>query len=793
MLRHNFLIALRRLSKNKVNTAMNISGLTVGLTSVVLMLLYIKYETTYDYFNVDYDRLFRVERNYHSRVQDERWENTPYPLAKALVNDFPEIESAACVRATSRYLQYGQLIFEAKHGMFVDNEFLQLFTFDFVEGDRRKALAGPMSMVVSESLAERLSPRGSLLGKAIRVDNQQDFIVEGIYRDIPENSHLQVDYMLSFHSHEQLTGNKRDAGWQVNNATVYIKINRQADEKLLAPKIEGLLDTYFVIAEGTGQSLSLRPLVDIYTKTAAVRGSGGRRSDAIIICLFLSVAIFTSLITILNYVNASSADAISRELEIGIKKVHGISKVQLQYQFICESLVIVVVACLLSVPLLAAVLPLFNAMTGKELSILFSRDWLFFLKISLGVILLGSLAGLYPAFFLSSLKVSSFLRGNAAVKRRASLRKILVVFQLAVVMPLIFTSILIIRQIKFIENKDIGFVKENLLTGKVETPDQASYERLQSVKKRLLQEPGISKVALSHTAPFAGAGGMSVNWEGSRENDRVVLRTHEVDYDFIDTYKMKLVAGRGFSEEYSTDLQSACILNETAVEVFGWQEAIGKTIDNKRLKVIGVVKDFNDYTLFKKIPPLVLVMDRGYNNAYYVSLRVGSEGRMATQKLVNYLFEDNFPDSPQAFKFLDMEFESSYLNSLRGVTEIFIFFSVIAMVLAILGLYSLVSYSLKAQRKMIAVRKVLGAGTESLFLLLLKEYLLLFAIAAVLGLFTAYIVSLQAMNVFAYHEQVRFVYLVIAALLALLVVLVSVSSKILAASRENPAQAIAAR
>ncbi len=792
MFRYNFIIALRRLFKHKTNTAINILGLAVGLTSVVLMLLYIKYETTYDHFHADYDRLFRVERNYTSRMQQELWESTPYPLAETLVREFPEIEQAACIRATSSYLKYEEVLLEEQHGMFADNELLQLLTFRFKAGNRDNALVDPMSIVISASLAKRLSPFDDLLGKTIWVDRKHNFVVNGIFEDLPENSHLQVDYLLSFRSHRQVTGYPEDAGWEANNATAYLKVSRQANVDVLASKIAGFLDLHITVDAGSQQNLELRPIVDIYTKTASVRGTGGRRSDSIIIYLFLSVAIFTSLISMLNYVNASSADAINRELEIGIKKVHGISKAQLRYQFICESFLVVGIASLAAILLLSFTLPLFNNMIDKKLTILISRDWPFLLKIFLGVVLVGALSGLYPAFFLSSLKVSTFLQGNTSVKRRASLRKVLVVFQLAVVMPLIFTSILIIRQISFIENKDIGFRKENLLVGKIETPDAASYERLKSIKDRLLQSADFKEVSISSTAPFHGANGWSVNWEGSSENDKVVLRVHQVDHDFIDAYGMKMAVGRGFSADHSTDVQSACILNETAVHVFGWKEAVGKTIDDERLQVIGVVKDFNDFTLFKKIPPLVMVLDQDYHKFNYVSIRVDPKDRTTIQKSVNNLFSDNFPDSPVAFKFMEDDFESSYLSTLKGVTKIFIFFSIIAIVLAVLGLYSLVSYSLKTQQKMIAVRKVLGASVGSLFLLLLKEYLLLFSLAGGLGLVSVYFVSYKAMSVFAYHEEVRFIYLVLSALLALLVVLISVSSKIHMASKENPMRAIAA-
>lgn len=791
MLRHNFLIAIRRLLRNKLNTAVNILGLAIGLTSVILMLLYIKYETSYDNFNTDYDRLFRVERNYSSRIQSELWDTTPYELSKALVSDFPEIENAASVEETSRYLKYEDVMYQENNGMFADNEFLEMFTFNFQQGNKSEALASPMSIVISESLAKKLSPQNDLLGKTIWVDKKHNFIVKGIFEDIPENSHLNIDYLLSFSSFSQVTGYKENAGWDSNNATVYVKLNKFANDQQLSQKLTGYLETRITSNDGSQQLLSLRPISEIYTQTASVRGGGGKRSDIIIIYLFLSVVIFTAFISILNYINASTAEVVNRELEIGIKKVLCISKAQLRYQFISESLVIVMIAFTISMLLLFMTLPFFNIMVDKNLSLSLSNDWLFLLKIFSGVLIVGALSGLYPVLFLSSLKISSFLQGNASIKRRAVLRKVLVVFQLTVVMPLIFISIIIIKQINYIEKKDIGFSKQDLLTARVETSDETSYERLKSMKSRLLENSNITDFSIADSAPFnGGKGGLSINWEGSQENDKVILRSHGIDYDFIDTYDMKIIEGRGFSKDYGTDVENACIINETALKVFGWDTAVGKTLDNGRLKVIGVVKDFNDFTLFKKIPPMVLLMNNVRENAYLVSIRTNPNNRLETQKFVNNLFNNSFPNEPIDFKFLDAELDANFLNSLKGVTKIFIFFSILAIVLAILGLYSLVSFSLKTQRKMIAVRKVLGANIASLFILLLKEYLLLFAIAAVLGLLSVYLISFEAINVFAYHEEIKVIYLIISALLALFVVLISVSGKIFAASKENPITAI---
>lgn len=788
MLKQNFLLAIRRLIRNGWHSVITISGLAIGLASVILMLFYIDHETSYDSFNPNYDRLFRVERSYLSKSQSEIWDSNPYSLSEELKSSMPEVENAAGITHTSNYLTFDEGMYHETQGLYADHEFLNIFSFKFINGNKREALKKPLSIILSESLANKLYPDENILGQTIRVDKKHDCVVTGVFTDFPTNSHLEMDYLISYASYEEIEGKELNTEY---NSSVYVQLNENADENELSRKIVDFLSTRYVQEEGVKELLSLRHVGDIYLKTSKIRGNTvGARSEVTIIYLFLAVAIFTGLITALNYVNSSTAQVMGRELEIGIKKVMGSSQMHLIYQFVAEALVAVFVSFIVAVLIVLLVLPFFNAMVDKNLTIIFEEDWMFFLKAMLGVLLVGFLSGLYPVFFLSSLKISSFLHGNASIKRRAVLRKVLVVFQLVVAMPLIFTSILITEQINYLLKKDIGFVKEDLLVARIETTDDQEMERLRSIKTTLLQNPDVLNFSISNSAPFNGGAQKNVNWDGSDANDKISLRSHSVDYDFLDTYQMTLVKGRGFSKEHATDVQSACIINETALKLFGWENPIGKTIDNGQLEVIGVIKDFNDYTLFKEIPPMVLTMNKIESNPL-VSIKVKSDKRAEMLGIVSKLFDDNFPETPLEFKYLDSEFDSSFLNALRGVTRIFVFFSILAILLAVLGLYSLVSFSLKTQKKMIAIRKVLGANLQSLFLLILKEYLGLFAISSVIGLLTIYFAAGKLMNVFAYHVEVKFLYLVLAALLALFVVLVSVSSKIWLAAKENPIDSIA--
>ncbi len=789
MFKNYIKIAWRNLKRDKGYSLVNIGGLTIGLSAVIFMLFYINYESNYDSFHANYDTLFRVERAYISSNQNSIWDNTPYRLSEELPNAIPEITNATSIQNTSNYLGFNDAMYHERNGLFVDDNFSELFTLNFTEGDKNSALVSPMSIVLSESLAQKLSPVQSMVGKTVRIDKKHDYIVTGIFTDYPDNSHLRFDYLLSFSSYETQTGNIKNAGWGEPNATAYVLLDDKISATTVSGKIKDFLTNHTSDEDGIREELMLRPIGDIYMKTSKVRGGGGNRSDMIILYLFLSVVIFTAIITLFNYINSTTAQMMNRELEIGVKKVLGSTKRHLRHQFVVESLFMVSISFILSIGLVFLFLPVFNTIVGKNLSIVITQDWPFFLYAGLGSILAGILAGLYPVVFLSSLKISSFLQGNASIKRRSGLRKALVVFQLVLVMPMVFVSILIIQQFKYIETRDIGFDKKDLLVSSLHVTTEEGREKLKTLGEQLLENPNVTSYSISDSAPFTGGSQYQMNWEEGQPNEKIVLRAHNVDHDFLKTYQMQLLEGRDFSEEYPTDMQHACIINETALELFGWKNPIGKGIANDQFKVIGVVKDFNDYTAFKKIPPMILLMDNHLGNKT-ISIKVTPDKRAETQAFINHAFNDSFPDSPIEFRFLDTELDGIFLNAMKGMINIFIFFSILAILLAVLGLYSLVSFSTKSQQKMIAIRKVLGANIQSIFLIMVKEYLFLFCIAAVLGLFTVYVIANRAIGIFPYHEDVKFTYVIISGVLALFIVLISVSGKICAAILQNPIKSL---
>jgi len=604
-----------------------------------------------------------------------------------------------------------------------------------------------------------------------------------------------MDYIISFNSFEGLYGEKKEKGWDQNYSSTYVLLGNSVKANILSGKIKNLLSKHVDFVEGNDQTLSLRPITDIYMKTLDVRNDamGGLRNSIAVIYLFILVAFFTAFVTTVNYVNLTTTQLTNRELEIGMKKVLGISKTQLRYQFIIESLLMVIGALLLSALLVILILPVFSSIVDRDISLTFNGSLLFFSKIFFIGIFLGVLGGLYPVFYLSSLKISSFLQGTTSINRRKYLRKGLVLFQLFITIPLIFLSYNSISQINYLNEKDLGFKKENLLMTWVDTSEKQELEKLKVIKNTLLQNPNILNYSLAECAPFFGFGEeKELSWEGNNTNEKVKLSTYGVDQEFIDVFKIHMLKGRWFSKEYLTDKESSCVINETTASLLGWTDPIGKTLDNGNLKVIGVVKDFDQVSLLQKIPPMMLTMNSGNKASTVVSIKISENNRKETKREVNEIFNSHFRETPIEFRFLEDGFDKGYMSALENVMKIFILFSIISIVLVIIGLYSLISFSLKMQKKMIAVRKVLGASTKGLFQLILKEYMVLYIIATFSSLILTYFLVLQISKISANSVGVGVLDFLTVIIITLFIVMATISGKIWSASKESPVKALSA-
>ena len=794
MLKLNFLLVLRQLKKDKKSFLVNLIGSSIGFTAVILMALYIYYETNYDNFNENVASLFRIERTAKDNTKNQIFDSTPYELAKAMQTSFPEVVNATSIKNVSNYLSIDDIPYPRELGLIADKSFLNMFSVEFISGIQSEALSRPMSLILTKSLANKLFPGGGAIGQTVKFNKKQDFTVTGIIADYPKDSHLKLDYIISYNSYEALYNMKKEGGWDKNHTATYVQLREGANEALLSQKVRNYLDNHVTYSDGESQYLTLRPIKDVYLNTLNVRGEalGGLRNNMMVIYLFILVAFFAAFVTTVNYVNLTTTQLLNRELEIGMKKVLGISKNQLRAQFVLESLVMVVGIIFVSGVFVSILLPIFGSLVGRDISLIFAGSGPFFLKIILITLALACIGGLYPVFYLASLKITSFLQGNTSIKRRGYLRKGLVLFQLFVAIPLIFLSNQTISQINYLNEKDIGFDKENIVMAWIKTATDQDNDKLEVIKNTLEQTPNIISYSVSESAPFFGEGSeRKISWEGSGMNDKIRVSSYEVDYSFIETFKMNLSEGRWFSKEYSTDKASACVINETVAARLGWDNPVGKTLDNGKRKIVGVVKDFNQYSLFREIPPMMLTLNTTRKSYAAVSIRVNPNNRIQTLQSINQAFNTSFPDTPVDFRFLDEGFDEGFMTALNNVMKIFVLFSIISILLIIIGLYSLISFSLQKQKKMIAVRKVLGASTLSLYKLIFKEYLILYSIATAVSFSLTYLAYLRIRQEFADGVGLGTLSFLSVIFITFFIVVFTVSGKIWSASKESPINSLA--
>ncbi len=791
MLKLNFLLAVRKLMKNKKSFFINLLGSSVGLAAVTLMSVYVTYENNYDSFNEHSDKLYRVERTVRDNVQYRVFDGTPYELSSEITNALPEVNNATSVATVKNYFSIDGRLFDREEGIIADNSFFEMFTFQFERSNGNNALADPMTIVVSESLAQKLFGSLDVLGKTVRLNKKADFTITAVFQDYPEDSHLNIDYAISYNSYERFYETRPERGWDKNYSCTYVMVGSNTDIGQLSRKMTDLLANHKASKDGIQEWLNLRPITDIYLQTSHVQANimAGARNNMVVIYLFLGIVFFTAIITALNYIGLNTTQLMSRELEIGLKKVFGISKNQLRIQFIMESLIMILCIVVASLVLAYVCLPVFNNAIGRELSLTSSLHWMFLMLISSLVI--GFFAGLYPVAYLSSLKINAFLQGNSSFNRKRFMRKALVVLQLMLAVPLIFNLILMANQIKFLKGKDVGFVKENIVLASIRTPEQTDRNNLHRLKRQLLQSPEVINYSVSEGAPFFTAGNeLTVNWEGSDASEKMRVTSYNVDQDFLDTYQLKLLKGRWFSQEYAADSQSACVINETAAALLGWEDPIGKSLDNGRYKVVGLVRDFNQSSLFVKIPPMMLRFSEENLGNNIVSIRVHAGNRAATLSKINRAFNDNYHDTPIQFKYLDEGFDRGFMSVLENVMNMFMVFTFISVVLVIIGLFGLVSYAIGTQKKMIAVRRVLGASINSLFLLLTKEYLYLCGITMAISLTVTFALNSHFLNVFAYKVGIQFTDILNVIIITLVIVFIAIGGKIWSAIKERPLDAL---
>ncbi|HEY4108713.1 ABC transporter permease [Puia sp.] len=805
MLKNYFKVALRNLWKSRAYSAINIVGLAAGLGVCLLIVLYVIDELSYDRYNARADRIYRVDADIYFNNTQFSAVATPRPLAATLVREYPQVEQMVrtnyqadvMVKKGAGFIQDHRLVF-------ADSTFFQVFTVPMSSGDPNTALNEPNSIVIDESAARRYFGATDALGKTLELENHAICRVTGVIRDMPEASHFHFHFirpLRDFFNH----GDEND--WLSNNYTSYILLRPGVSRAFMQSRVDATISTYLgrqlqdllhTSAEdmrkaGNHFKYELMPLTDIHLhsdKSYEFEANGNIQ----FVYIFSIVAILILLIACVNFMNLSTARSANRAKEVGIRKVAGSTRGHLIVQFLTESVLLSFFALVLALGIAVLLLPMFNILAGKELhaGVLFSARLLPVLVVL--VLLVGVIAGSYPAFYLSSFQPILVLKGKVAAGFRGSwLRGGLVVFQFIISIGLIIATLVIYRQLQFIRSRDPGFNREQVL---VIHSAYGAGDPIRSFRQDLLKLSGVENATLSGDLPTAGGGYNQNGWfrDPSMDAKRVTVMTSlNVDEHYIPTLGMQMVNGRNFApQQFPTD-STGIIINEAAAKMLGFATATGEKLYRPgrnmaptEMHLMGIVKDFNYSSMHQKVGPLIMTLgdNRG---SMAVRLRPGTAAAMERQ--IEEKWKVMAVGLPFSYTFMDNDFNNLY-HAEQQTGQVFITFAVFAILIACLGLFGLVTYAAEQRRKEIGIRKVLGANVGGIVALLSKDFTILVLIASLIAFPVAWWAMSKWLESFAYRVGISWWVFVVAGLTAVVIALVTVSVQTIRAAVANPVRAL---
>lgn len=792
-------IALRNLRKNKLYSAVNIIGLTTGMVGCILIGLYVWNELSFDNFHVNKDRIARVTMKTRHSGKVEEIAVTGTKVGPQLKRTFPQVESYVRTIKSRLSFSNGDKTFDEKKVLYADEDFFKIFSFELLQGNAATALNAPQKIVLTKQTAEKYFGKQDAVGKTLRINGgTKEYEVTAITANAPINSQIQYDIIISFASTNAFKTEK----WSEANYATYLLLNKNTSipslDKDIKNYVAKLQKEEMRIEEGSSdyRTFNLEPLTKVHLYSGVKDGLEPNGNMTYVYVLIL-VAILILLIACVNYTNLSTAQSVGRGTEIAVRKVLGAGKKQLWNQFLGESFVITIVAMLLSVLVSVLLLPMFNSITGKE----FTADLLLrpvpFLSLILLGFIISLLAGGYPAFVLSNTKLVTILKSGFRVSDSGgNLRKSLIVFQFVISMFLASATLIVMQQVAYIQNKNIGYDRKQVLVLPVDNKMKAVYAQL---KDALRQNPNVVSVTGAYEDPTSIGWGDGITADDGNGKKELSLNATPVDLDYIKTMGMEIAAGRDFvandfltqdtGNEYK-NYKGTYILNEKAARDLGWtaDQAIGKIISKSFPgPVVGVVKDFNFESLHTPVGPLLVFLDSGMVMQMFV--KVKPENINNTLAAIGATWKQRVSHRPFDYHFLDDDFNSLYQAEER-TAHIFSLFSTLALLLACLGLFALAAFSTIRRTKEIGIRKILGANISSIVVLVSKQFLGLVAIAVFIAIPLSWWAGNSWLNNFAYRINVNWSVFAIAGMAAIGIALATVSYHAIKAAMANPVKSL---
>ncbi len=780
----------RNLIRHKGYSFINIFGLSVGISCCILIMLFLKDELSYDQFQENSDRIFRVVSKYSFKGNTKYHAGMPAPLAAAIINEYNY-----AVKITRFGAGYGDVIrnenVQTRGNRFelADPNIFDVFTIPLVAGNSQTALNDPNSIVISESLAKKYFVDKNPIGKILQIGREDffhDYKVTGVFKDLPTNSHFKFDCLASFQA-AYIKGNEGNLTWGASNYETFILLQKNFPIQSMENVIKQIFEKHNSFSNGLKYNYFLQPLTQIHLNLNPGNELPTERESSTIL-IFAGIVLLILLIACINFINLATAQASMREKEVGVRKVVGADRLQLTNQFLGESVILSLLAFVIAIPIVEALLPAFNQYTDKNLT-LFSYDNVYLiLVLPLMAILIGIIAGSYPALFISSFQPVSILHGRlykGKANTKSGLRSILVIAQFVVSIIFIVSTLIMNNQLQFIKNKNLGYNKDHIVV--IPIYDQSIKAKYKLYKTEILRNASVINATASSYLPSEQGYNQNVYFKGPAEEKMEYMSWIPVDEDFIATMKLELTRGSNFSMDNS-NASVSYVLNESAAKQIGWNNPVGEQMNIIGWgNVIGVIKDFHFQSLHNKIEPLALCV---YPEAYqYLHIRVKTENISGTISFMENKWKELFPDKVFEYSFFDEDFDKLYKAEIR-LESIFNFITALAMLVACLGLFGLVHYSTERRTKEIGIRKILGSTIPNVMLLLIKDFIGWILIANMIAFPIAYYFMNKWLQDFAYRIEMNWWIFILSGGGALLIAIVTVSFQVIKAATANPVKAL---
>ena len=795
MFKNLFKIALRNIFKDKVYSAINILGLTIGITCSMFLFMYILDELSYDKYHANANNIYRIVSNIKEPDNAFTWAVAQVPMAQELRNNYPEVKNAVRFYGTGRTLyKNGEKQFNEEDFYLTDSTVFDMFSYEFLAGDMNTALDNPFSIVLTESVAKKyFASAAEALGQSLQNKENEEYKITGVIEDVPYNSHFRFDALISRSSRPGSDG----GSWGNFGVFTYIQLPDNYDltkmyaslDTIVKERVNPIFEQYNI---KIGYELQRITDIHLHSKIQDEAEEGG---DISVIYIFGAVSAFMLIIACINYMNLATARSANRAKEVGVRKVMGSQRKQLIMQFITESVVLTLIALVLSILLIYALLPSFNGLANKHLPFSYILQTPVILTLVGITLFSGIVGGSYPAFYLSGFNPVNVLKGKLAARGGSVFfRRGLVILQFAISIFMLISTLVVFDQLNYMRNKDLGFDKERVV--KLTLSERELRQKADVLVNRLKQSPEVAGVGTATSVPGQGVGKLLLKVEDNEGKmvDRGV-DLFNADFDFVKTMGMDIVQGRDFSRDVSSDTTYAVLVNEAMVKRMAWDDPIGKKFvfqgggpngEDIEKRVVGVLKDYHQNSLYDAIEPIMVILN---DENYFVLVRTEEGDVKKSLASVENVWRELFPNNTFQYEFLDQDFNSQYKADEKR-SLIFTVFSSLTILIACLGLIGLAAFTTEQRTKEIGVRKVIGASVSNLVTLVSKEFFILVGVGMVIAFPFAWYFTDSWLQNFAYRISIGWWIFVVAGILAVIIALATVSYHAIKAAMANPVKSL---